>query len=234
MMDCDFSGDSVEDVVYSRRHVFNQEEIVHFDTNIKKFEGYTADGVRTAEEWNKDTARLASMVADKDRYCKGNFNLIRNGTADRRVPPRVKVVSTKHTDSQHPTLLVCHAMDFYPPRMTVTWLRNGLEQPDVTSSEMLPHGDWTYQVHVYLETTPQPGDRYTCRVQHSSLGRPLEVDWDRSLAEGKRNKIIIGTSGLVLGLIIALAGGVYYKKKKSAGTQLFPTPQNLPIKQILI
>jgi len=36
-----------------------------------------------------------------------------------------------------------------------------------------------------------------------------------SLPEPERNKIAIGSSGLVLGIIIAAAGFIYYKKKST-------------------
>jgi len=38
---------------------------------------------------------------------------------------------------------------------------------------------------------------------------------DSSLPESERNKIAIGSSGLVLGIIIAAAGLIYYKKKST-------------------
>ncbi|MBN3296854.1 HB2C protein, partial [Amia calva] len=219
--DCNFSGDDVEGVVFAQSYVFNQEEVIHFDTNIKKYVGRTEYGVSNAEEWNKDTAQIAVLVAEKDRYCKHNVNVFRNGTLDRRVAPTVWVGSSKPVGSKTPNVLVCYASGFYPPQITVSWLRNGEEVKGITSSEMLPGGDWTYQVHVYLETPTQSGEKYTCRVQHSSLRSPIEVDWDYSMPESDRNKVIIGASGLVLGLVIALAGGVFYRKKKSAGTEMY-------------
>ncbi|MBN3299701.1 HB2C protein, partial [Amia calva] len=179
VVDCDFSGDDAKGIVYSRRHIFNQEEIIHYDSNIQRFEGNTAFGVKTADYWNQDEALLQRLLADKDKFCKFNMDVF-NGTMNRRVPPAVKVLSTKPSDSSHPTLLVCHAVGFYPPGIVVLWLRNGEEVKGITSSELLPNGDWTYQVHMYLETPTQSGDTFTCRVQHSSLATPIEVDWGKS------------------------------------------------------
>lgn len=38
---------------------------------------------------------------------------------------------------------------------------------------------------------------------------------DPSLPESDRNKIAIGASGLVLGIVLSAAGFIYYKKKSS-------------------
>uniref|UniRef100_A0A0E9XXJ8 Uncharacterized protein n=1 Tax=Anguilla anguilla TaxID=7936 RepID=A0A0E9XXJ8_ANGAN len=57
-------------------------------------------------------------------------------------------------------------------------------------------------------------------MQVSRKGK--EVKWDPTMSEVKRNKVIIGASGLVLGLIITIAGVVYYKKK-STGRILVPS-----------
>ncbi|MGH0152193.1 UNVERIFIED_CONTAM: hypothetical protein FKN15_021998 [Acipenser sinensis] len=163
MYDCDYSDSSMADMLLSWRYVFNQQEVVHYDSKIQKFVGNTACGVKDAETWNKDKDMMAGLLGDVDRYCKYNMGLYRGGTTDRE--------------------------------------------------KLLPDGDWTYQIHSYLELTPQSGDSYTCRVEHSALAEAIKEKWDPTIPESKRNKIIIGTSGIVLGLVIAAAGLIYYKKK---------------------
>nr|QER90674.1 MHC class II beta antigen [Acipenser dabryanus] len=223
MSDCEYSDSSMTDMVYSWRYVFNQEEYVHYDSKIQKFVGNTACGVKNAEEWNKDKAQLAGLLGEVDRYCKYNAELDLSFTADRKIPPAVRVRSIKPFSSQHQTMLVCYAFGFYPRDIKVTWLRNGVKvTADVSSSELLHDGDWTYQIHSYLELTPQSGDSYTCRVEHSSLAEAIEEKWDPAMPESKRNKIIIGASGIVLGLVIAAAGLIYYKKK-ATGRILVPS-----------
>nr|QER90639.1 MHC class II beta antigen [Acipenser dabryanus]QER90641.1 MHC class II beta antigen [Acipenser dabryanus] len=221
--DCEYSDSSMADMVYSRRLVFNQEEFLHYDTKIQKFVGNTACGVKNAEEWNKNKDMMAGLLADRDQYCKGNINLYKPGTIDYKEKPSVQIRSNKLSGSQHQTMLVCYVIGFYPHEIKVTWLRNGVKvMADVSSSELLPDGDWTYQIHSYLELTPQSGDSYTCRVEHSSLAEAIEEKWDPAMPESKRNKIIIGASGIVLGLVIAAAGLIYYKKK-ATGRILVPS-----------
>nr|ACZ26346.1 MHC class II antigen beta chain [Polyodon spathula] len=223
LVDCEYSDSSMTDMVYSWNYVFNKQEVVHYDSKIKKYVGNTACGVKNAEVWNKDTAQLAGLLGDVDRYCKHNAELYMLFTTDRKIPPSVRVRSMKPFSSQHQTMLVCNAFGFYPREIQMTWLRNGVKvTADVSSSELLSDGDWTYQIHSYLELTPQSGDSYSCRVEHSSLAEAIEVKWDPAMPESERNKIIIGTSGIVLGLVILAAGLIYYKKK-AKGRILVPS-----------
>uniref|UniRef100_A0A3Q3FYP8 Uncharacterized protein n=1 Tax=Labrus bergylta TaxID=56723 RepID=A0A3Q3FYP8_9LABR len=72
---------------------------------------------------------------------------------------------------------------------------------------------WYYQIHSHLEYTPRSGEKISCVVDHVSLDKPLVNVWDPSMPESERNKIAIGASGLILGLILSLAGFIYYKSK---------------------
>ncbi|KAJ8377957.1 hypothetical protein AAFF_G00250200 [Aldrovandia affinis] len=121
-------------------------------------------------------------------------------------------------------MLVCSVYDFYPQGIKVTWLSDGTEMTsDVTSTEELADGDWYYQIHSHMEYTPKSGETISCKVEHSSVPQGKVVNWDSSfLPEAERNKVIIGASALVLGLIIIIAGVVYYKKK-STGRILVPS-----------
>ncbi len=82
------------------------------------------------------------------------------------------------TSSDHDPMLVCSAYDFYPKYIKVTWHRNGQEVTlGVTVSEVMTNGDWTYQVHSYLELTAGQQDGISCMVEHTSLREPKIYDW---------------------------------------------------------
>ncbi|XP_038135916.1 class II histocompatibility antigen, B-L beta chain-like [Cyprinodon tularosa] len=120
-------------------------------------------------------------------------------------------------------MLTCYAFSFYPKTIKVSWLRDGQEiTSGVTSTEELPDGDWYYQIHSNLEYQPRSGEKISCRVEHASLKEPLITDWDPSMPESERNQLAIGASGLILGLVLSLAGFIYYKRK-ARGRILVPT-----------
>ncbi|XP_042578426.1 beta-2-microglobulin-like [Cyprinus carpio] len=86
---------------------------------------------------------------------------------------------------------------------------------DAVSIEELANGDWYYQIHSHLEYTPKSGEKISCMVEHGSFNKPMIIDWDPSISESDWDKISIEASGLVLGIITAAAGLMYYKKKSA-------------------
>lgn len=78
-------------------------------------------------------------------------------------------------------------------------LCGGARQSEQTS------GYWLGYVAVCLSSC-----LYTCLSTHLSSCR---LSSDPSMPESERNKIAIGASGLILGLILSLAGFIYYRRK---------------------
>lgn len=48
------------------------------------------------------------------------------------------------------------------------------------STGLIRNGDWTFQIMVMLEMTPELGDVYTCLVDHASLLSPVSVEWSEN------------------------------------------------------
>ncbi|XP_022624070.1 H-2 class II histocompatibility antigen, E-S beta chain-like, partial [Seriola dumerili] len=141
--------------------------------------------------------------------------------------PYVRLYSTTPPAGKHPAMLVCRVFDFYPKQIRVSWHRDGQEvSSDVTSTDELADGDWFYQVHSHLEYTPRSGEKISCVVEHASLKEPLVTDWDPSMPESERNKIAIGASGLILGLILSLAGFIYYRRKARGQKPVYTSLQS--------
>uniref|UniRef100_A0A8C9MDX2 Ig-like domain-containing protein n=1 Tax=Serinus canaria TaxID=9135 RepID=A0A8C9MDX2_SERCA len=77
-----------------------------------------------------------------------------------------------------PGRLLCSVMDFYPAPIQVRWFQGQQELSEhVVATDVVPNGDWTYQLLVLLETPPRRGLTYTCQVEHVSLEQPLRRDW---------------------------------------------------------
>ncbi|OWK13518.1 hypothetical protein Celaphus_00014429, partial [Cervus elaphus hippelaphus] len=136
------------------------------------------------------------------------------------VPPSVEpivTISPSRTEAlNHHNLLVCSVTDFYPSKIKVRWFRNDQEETArVVATPVIRNGDWTFQILVMLEMTPQRGDVYTCRVEHPSLQSPVSVDW-RSQSESAQSKMLSGVGGFVLGLIF-LGLGLIVRHRSQKG-----------------
>ncbi|KAM3872226.1 H-2 class II histocompatibility antigen, E-S beta chain-like [Diretmus argenteus] len=160
-----------------------------------------------------------------------SFSLSKDNLANSRSvsPLSFTIACSKATRSappaggHHTAMLMCSVYGFYPINIHVVWLRDGQEvTSDVTATDELADGDWYYQIHSHLEYTPRSGEKISCMVHHASLQAPLVKVWDPSMPESERNKIAIGASGLVLGLVLSLAGFIYYRRKVT-GRILVPT-----------
>ncbi|XP_039887297.1 H-2 class II histocompatibility antigen, E-S beta chain-like isoform X4 [Simochromis diagramma] len=220
---CQFNSTELKDIELIYSAYYNKLEIYRFSSSVGKFVGYTEYGVKQAKYFNDQPAVVAQMKAQKETYCVHNIGIWYSGFLPKSVQPTVKLHSTTPLSSQHPAMLVCSVYDFFPSEIKVSWLRDGKEiTSDVTSTEEMADGDWYYQTHSHLEYTPRSGEKISCVVEHASLKEPLKTDWDPSMPESERNKFAIGASGLILGLILSLAGFIYYKRK-ARGRILVPT-----------
>uniref|UniRef100_A0A3Q1GBM0 Ig-like domain-containing protein n=1 Tax=Acanthochromis polyacanthus TaxID=80966 RepID=A0A3Q1GBM0_9TELE len=106
------------------------------------------------------------------------------------VQPTVRLQSVPTPSGHHPSMLVCSVYDFYPKNIKVSWFR---DRKEVSSD-------------VTSTEEMENGDWYYQIHSH--------------LEYTPRNKIAIGASGLVLGLVLSLAGFIYYKRKARGQTSL--------------
>ncbi|XP_037698497.1 HLA class II histocompatibility antigen, DP beta 1 chain-like isoform X2 [Choloepus didactylus] len=202
---------------FLERHFCNREQFAHFDSGVGQYVAVTELGRSFAEHWNSQKDLLEEKRAEVDTVCRHNYELNEGFTLKRRVQPKVHVSPSRKGLLQHHNLLVCHVTDFYPGSIEIQWFRNGQEEiAGVVSTSLIRNGDWTFQILVMLEMTPQQGDVYTCQVQHPSLDSPVTVEW-KAQSDSAQNKMLTGVGGFVLGLI-TLGVGIFMHKRSKKGS----------------
>ncbi|KAK1155288.1 BOLA class I histocompatibility antigen, alpha chain BL3-7-like isoform X5 [Acipenser oxyrinchus oxyrinchus] len=139
-------------------------------------------------------------------------------TLKRRVRPKVRLLEKKAVQPAG-SEVTCHVTGFYPREVEVTWLRDGqgpLEE-GVWSGEVLPNMDGTYQVRKTLTVSPEEQERhrYTCQVDHASLGEKIE----KECGTGSHTGIISGVVVSVLLLITVMIAGALIWRKRQAGAK---------------
>ncbi|XP_075268322.1 class II histocompatibility antigen, B-L beta chain [Opisthocomus hoazin] len=213
--DCYFTN-GTEKVRLVARYIYNRQQDVHFDSDVGLFVADTPLGEPDAEYWNSQPEILEQTRAEVDTYCRNNYGVWVPFTMGRRVQPEVEIHPVQSSSLPQTDRLVCTVMDFYPAEIEVKWFKNGQEETEhVVSTDVIQNGDWTYQVLVMLETSPQRGEAFTCQVEHASLPQPLTHHWELQ-SDGARSKMLTGVGGFVLGLIFVALGLFLYMRKKGA------------------
>nr|XP_038043861.1 class II histocompatibility antigen, B-L beta chain-like isoform X2 [Anas platyrhynchos] len=204
-----------ERVRYLYRDIYNQQQNAHFDSNVGHFVADTELGKPIADDWNNQPKITEDMRARVDTFCRYNY-FMASFTVDRRVEPKVRVSPMQSSSLPQTDRLACYVTGFYPAEIQVKWFKNGQEETKhVVSTDVIQNGDWTYQVLVMLESTPQHGDTYECHVQHASLKSPITYEWVLP-ADAARGKMLTGVGGLVLGLIFLALGLFLYVRRKGS------------------
>ncbi|XP_063174880.1 class II histocompatibility antigen, B-L beta chain-like isoform X3 [Chroicocephalus ridibundus] len=213
--DCYFTN-GTERVRLVVRYIYNREQYAHFDSEVGYYVADNLLGKPDADYWNSQPDVLEQKRAEVDTFCRNNYRAWTPFAVERRVQPEVEIYPVQSSSLPQTDRLVCAVMDFYPAEIEVKWLKNGQEETEhVVSTEVMQNGDWTYQVLVMLETTPQRGDTYTCQVEHVSLQHPVTQHWGLQ-SDGSRSKMLTGVGGFVLGLIFLALGLFLYMRKKGA------------------
>ncbi|XP_044215079.1 SLA class II histocompatibility antigen, DQ haplotype D beta chain-like [Thunnus albacares] len=175
--DCEY-GNNTTDMVFFVKNIFNQKLVTMYDSRVGKYVGFGEYGMINADHYNSQAWKMALRKRQVETLCRYNARLFRKSTLDRKVPPIVKVHQTKPADYGERSMLECRVLGFFPQEVRVSWLRDGVEvTTDVWSTDVMANGDWSFQLHSYLELTLRRGERVSCKVDHSSLRESLEVDW---------------------------------------------------------
>ncbi|XP_037375185.1 boLa class II histocompatibility antigen, DQB*0101 beta chain-like [Talpa occidentalis] len=206
-------------------YIYNREEFARFDSDVGEHIAVAAWGRPIVEYLNTQKDYLEQKRAEVETVCRHNYEVDAAFTWQRAVKPTVTISLSRTEALNHHNLLVCSVTDFYPGQVKVRWFRNDQEETaGVVSTPLIRNGDWTFQMLVMLEMTPQRGDVYTCHVEHPSLQSPITVDW-RAQSDSAQSKMLSGVGGFVLGLIF-LGLGLFIHHKNQKGPH-GPSPAGL-------
>ncbi|XP_059690788.1 class II histocompatibility antigen, B-L beta chain-like [Gavia stellata] len=213
--ECQYTN-GTERVRLLERYIYNRQQFVHFDSDVGYHVADSPLGEPDAKYWNSQPELLEQRRAAVDTFCRHNYGVVTPFTVDRRVQPKVRVSPVQSSSLPQTDRLVCYVTGFYPAEIEVKWFKNGQEETErVVSTDVIQNGDWTYQVLVMLETTPQRGETYMCQVEHVSLQHPVTQHWEVQ-SDAARSKMLTGVGGFVLGLIFLALGLFLYMRKKGA------------------
>ncbi|KAM4751833.1 class II histocompatibility antigen, B-L beta chain-like [Cyanocitta cristata] len=213
--ECHFIN-GTEKVRYMQRHFYNRLQFVMFDSDVGHFVGFTPYGEKQARYWNSLPDFMERRRTAVDWYCRHNYGVFTPFSVDRRVRPSVSISLVPSSSQPSPGRLLCSVMDFYPAEIQVRWFQGQQElSGHVVATDIVPNGDWTYQLLVLLEIPPQRGVSYTCQVEHVSLEQPLSLHWEMPPDAG-RSKMLTGIGGFVLGFVFLALGLGFYLRKKSS------------------
>ncbi|XP_027488476.1 class II histocompatibility antigen, B-L beta chain-like [Corapipo altera] len=199
-----------------KRYIYNRQQYAHLEIDLGTYVGDTLFGEKVYREWNYLPEWRELKWSEMERFCGHNYEFSTPLLVNRRVPPSVSISLVPSSSQPGPGRLLCSGMDFYPAPVQVRWFQDGQELPEhVVATDVVPTGDWSYQVLVLLEIPPRRGVTYSCQVEHVSLEHPLSRHWEMP-PDTVRSKILVGVGGFVLGLVFLALGLGFYLREKSS------------------
>ncbi|XP_030586122.1 H-2 class II histocompatibility antigen, A-Q alpha chain-like [Archocentrus centrarchus] len=113
--------------------------------------------------------------------------------------------------------LFCVANHFYPPTVNFTWTKNGVEVTEGISNLRYRHNrDGTFHRISTLIFSPQPGDYYSCKVEHQAAQVPVSKSWELKVKE--RSGVSPAAVFFGVSMVLCLMGfgtGVFFFTKQS-------------------
>ncbi|KAM7146241.1 HLA class II histocompatibility antigen, DR alpha chain-like [Macrochelys suwanniensis] len=184
---------------------FDRDEILYVDLERK-------ETVWRLPEFSQFTSFEAQHALRNMAMIKQNLEALiarSNRTRAQNVPPEVTVFPKGPVELGEPNVLICFADKFFPPVLSMTWLRNGREVTGgVYETDFYPRPDYAFRKFSYLPFLPSPGDFYDCRVEHEGLPEPFTQHWEAQVPTPipETTETLVCALGLAAGIASIMAG----------------------------
>ncbi|KAM9263854.1 HLA class II histocompatibility antigen, DR alpha chain-like [Morus bassanus] len=186
---------------------FNGNEMFHVDLQKK-------ETVWRLPEFGEFTSFEAQGALQNLATDKHNLEILmeRSNRSQATIePPQVTVFSKDAAELEDPNILICYVDKFWPPVISITWLKNGEEvKAGVIESVFYRGQDQTFRKFSYLPFIPTRGDYYDCRVQHEGLPTTLLKHWEPqvSLPASESTETLVCALGLAVGIVGIVVGTI--------------------------
>ncbi|XP_066451469.1 class I histocompatibility antigen, F10 alpha chain-like isoform X2 [Eleutherodactylus coqui] len=190
-------------------------EFIALDTQTWTYMATMSQALISTQRWNSPEVQ----EGERNRNYLENICIdwlkkyVENGREEleRRVRPTVKV-SGQHKDGT--LMLHCQVYGFHPRHVDVKWMKNRVDDvPTYETTHVLPNPDGTYQIRVSADVMPGEDDSYSCYVDHSSLGAPLNIVWEQP--SSWVTPVVVAVVVVVL-LVAAVVGFLLYRRNKAS------------------
>ncbi|XP_062383705.1 H-2 class II histocompatibility antigen, A-R alpha chain-like [Sardina pilchardus] len=136
-------------------------------------------------------------------------------------PPVSAVYSSEEVLLGSENTLICYVTRFYPPQITIRWMRNDKNVTQgVSLSQIYINNDGSFNQFSTLKFTPKKDDMYSCTVEHSALDEPLTREWDVEVSEPSLGPSVFCGVGLAVGLLGVATGTFLLVKGKDSRRHL--------------
>ncbi|XP_066451468.1 class I histocompatibility antigen, F10 alpha chain-like isoform X1 [Eleutherodactylus coqui] len=192
-------------------------EFIALDTQTWTYMATMSQALISTQRWNSPEVQ----EGERNRNYLENICIdwlkkyVENGREEleRRVRPTVKV-SGQHKDGT--LMLHCQVYGFHPRHVDVKWMKNRVDDvPTYETTHVLPNPDGTYQIRVSADVMPGEDDSYSCYVDHSSLGAPLNIVWEPEQPSSWVTPVVVAVVVVVL-LVAAVVGFLLYRRNKAS------------------
>ncbi|XP_073403339.1 uncharacterized protein [Dendrobates tinctorius] len=178
---------------------FQGKEILSYDNEVRATDSRYSLDTEKALQGRVDLSISDMSVSDAGVYtCSVLYSPVwkkKDIIVDVKAPPQVTITS-KTVNKK--SVLRCSVTGFYPAGIEIKWFRGSERLSDVTEDPPSRNLDGTYSVNSTVTITSTEEDQeqnVSCRVQHESLKKPLQEDFQLGYTEIDHNPNTENTVG---------------------------------------